>query len=154
MKSVVVRRPGGHEALELVDSSDPVAGPGQVRVRVRAAGINYADTIVREGWYEAAKGKYPITPGFEFAGVVDQSLSPSFKPGDWVFGFTRFGGYSSIQIAEPGRLRPIPPGWSFADCAGAPWPDAVAQQSAQPSEVWRLQLLAAVRATPPFGIFV
>ena len=120
MKSVVVRRPGGHEALELVDSSDPVAGPGQVRVRVRAAGINYADTIVREGWYEAAKGKYPITPGFEFAGVVDQSLSPSFKPGDWVFGFTRFGGYSSIQIAEPGRLRPIPPGWSFADCAGAP----------------------------------
>ena len=65
MKRVVVKRPGGHEALTLVEEADPVPLPGQVRVRVRAAGINYADTIVREGWYEAAKGKYPLTPGFE-----------------------------------------------------------------------------------------
>ncbi|MDD5303285.1 MAG: alcohol dehydrogenase catalytic domain-containing protein, partial [Elusimicrobia bacterium] len=94
MKRVVVRRPGGHDALSLVEEADPVPGPGQVRVRVRAAGVNYADTIVREGWYEAAKGKYPLTPGFEFAGVVDRSESPLFKPGARVFGFTRFGGYS------------------------------------------------------------
>ena len=120
MKSVVVRRPGGHEALELVEAPDPSCGPGQVRVRVRAAGINYADTIVREGWYEAARGKYPITPGFEFAGVVDQSNAPAFKAGDWVFGFTRFGGYSSVQVVDPGHLRPIPSGWSFEDCAGVP----------------------------------
>ena len=71
MKRVVVRRPGGHDALSLVEEKDPVPLPGQVRVRVHAAGINYADTIVREGWYEAAKGLYPLTPGFEFAGVVD-----------------------------------------------------------------------------------
>ncbi|MEQ1918070.1 MAG: zinc-binding dehydrogenase [Elusimicrobiota bacterium] len=120
MKRVVVHRPGGHGALSLVEEPDPLPGPGQVRVRVRAAGINYADTIVREGWYEAAKGHYPITPGFEFAGVVDVSNAPSFKPGDWVFGFTRFGGYASVQISEPGRLRPIPSGWSFSDCAGVP----------------------------------
>ncbi len=120
MKRVIVRRPGGHDALELVTEEDPVPGPGQVRVRVRAAGINYADTIVREGWYEAAKGLYPLTPGFEYAGVVDASDSPSFKPGDWVFGFTRFGGYASVQLTSPERLRPIPPGWSFSDCAGIP----------------------------------
>jgi NADPH:quinone reductase-like Zn-dependent oxidoreductase len=120
MKRVVVQRPGGHDALSLIEEADPVPGPGQVRVRVRAAGINYADTIVREGWYEAARGHYPITPGFEFAGVVDQSNAPPFKPGDWVFGFTRFGGYASVQICEPGRLRPIPSGWSFSDCAGVP----------------------------------
>lgn len=119
MKRVLVSRPGGHDALQLVDSADPVAGPGQVRVRVRAAGINYADTIVREGWYEAARGLYPITPGFEFAGVVDQGFG-EFKTGDRVFGFTRFGGYSSVQVVSPGQLRRMPSSWSFADCAGVP----------------------------------
>ncbi|MCM2304579.1 MAG: zinc-binding dehydrogenase [Elusimicrobia bacterium] len=119
MKRVVVRRPGGHDALSLVEENDPVPLPGQVRVRVRAAGINYADTIVREGWYEAAKGLYPLTPGFEFAGVVD-SAGGGYKVGDRVFGFTRFGGYSSVQVATSGRLRPMPPDWSFADCAGIP----------------------------------
>lgn len=122
MKRVLIRRPGGHDALEIVEEADPVPGPGQarVRVRVRAAGINYADTIVREGWYEAAKGKYPITPGFEFAGVVDASETPEFKPGDRVLGFTRFGGYSSVQIAEPGRLRLLHEGWDYAEGAGVP----------------------------------
>ncbi len=119
MKRVIVRRPGGHAALELVSENDPVAGPGQVRVRVRAAGVNYADTIVREGWYEAARGHYPITPGFEFAGVVDVGAG-GFNIGDRVFGFTRFGGYSSVQLVDPGRLRLMPAGWSFADCAGVP----------------------------------
>ena len=122
MKRVVVRRPGGLAALELIEEADPAPGAGQVRVRVRAAGVNYADTIVREGHYEAAKGHYPITPGFEFAGVVD-ALGPGvseFKPGDRVFGFTRFGGYASVQVAEPGRLRPMPDGWDFAECAALP----------------------------------
>ena len=101
MKRVVVRRPGGHDALELVEESDPTPGPGLVRVRVRAAGVNYADTIVREGWYEAAKGKYPLTPGFEYAGVVDEAgPSSGFKAGDRVFGFTRFGGYASAIVTE------------------------------------------------------
>lgn len=125
MKRVLVRRPGGHEALELVEEDDPLPGPGEVRVRARAAGINYADTIVREGWYEAAKGRYPLTPGFEFAGVVDLvgddiASAGGFKPGDRVFGFTRFGGYASVQIAEPRRLRLCPSDWDFTDCAGLP----------------------------------
>ena len=122
MKRVVVRRPGGHEALELVEEADPAPGPGQARVRVAAAGINFADTIVREGHYAAAKGLYPLTPGFEFAGVVDV-LGPGvsgFKAGDRVFGFTRFGGYASVQLADPARLRLMPDGWDFAGCAGLP----------------------------------
>jgi len=119
MQRVIVRVPGGHSALELVTQADPIVPAGQVRVRVRAAGINYADTIVREGWYEAAKGKYPLTPGFEFAGVVDVAWG-DFKIGDRVFGFTRFGGYSSVQVCSPGQLRLMPESWSFADCAGVP----------------------------------
>lgn len=122
MKRIVVRRPGGHAALELVEEPDPSPGPGQVRVRAAAAGVNYADAVVREGYYEAAKGLYPLTPGFEFAGVVD-ALGPGasgFREGDRVFGFTRFGGYSSVQLAEPARLRAMPAGWDFADCAALP----------------------------------
>ncbi len=122
MLRVIVRRPGGHQALEMIEENDPVPGPGQVRVRVRAAGINYADTIVREGYYEAAKGRYPLTPGFEFAGTIDAVAAgvSGFKTGDRVFGFCRFGGYSSVQIAEPERLRLMPAGWDFNDCAGLP----------------------------------
>jgi NADPH:quinone reductase-like Zn-dependent oxidoreductase len=122
MKRVVVRRPGGHEALELIEEADPVPAAGQVRVRVRAAGVNYADVVVREGYYEAAKGHYPITPGFEFAGVADAVGSgvSEFKAGDRVFGFTRFGGYASVQLCESGRLRPMPEDWSFEECAGLP----------------------------------
>src|SRR3569832_650626 len=122
MRRVMVRRPGGHEALELLEEADPVPGPVQVRVRVRAAGINYADVVVREGYYEAAKGHYPITPGFEFAGVVDAVGTgiSEFKVGDRVFGFTRFGGYASVQLCEPGRLRRMPEDWSFVVCAGLP----------------------------------
>jgi NADPH:quinone reductase-like Zn-dependent oxidoreductase len=122
MKRIVVRRPGGYNALELIEDADPAPGAGQVRVRSRAAGVNYADTIVREGHYDAAKGHYPITPGFEFAGLVD-ALGPGvseFRIGDKVFGFTRFGGYSSVQLAEPGRLRLMPEGWDFPECAALP----------------------------------
>jgi NADPH:quinone reductase-like Zn-dependent oxidoreductase len=122
MKRIVVRRPGGLAALELIEEADPAPGEGQVRVRVRAAGVNYADTVVREGHYEAAKGHYPITPGFEFAGVVDALGAgvSDFKIGDRAFGFTRFGGYASVQLAEPGRLRLMPDGWDFAECAALP----------------------------------
>ncbi len=122
MKRIVVRRPGGHSALELVEEPTPSPAPGQVRVRARAAGVNYADTIVREGWYEAAKGRYPITPGFEFAGVVDETAPGvrEFRPGDRVFGFTRFGGYSSIQCVSPAQLRRMPDDWDYPECAGLP----------------------------------
>lgn len=91
-------------------------------MRVAAAGVNYADVVVREGWYEAAKGLYPLAPGFEFAGTVD-ALGPGaegFAPGDRVFGFTRFGGYASAQVAPPARLRKVPEGWSFGEAAGLP----------------------------------
>ena len=117
-----MRSPGGRSALALQEEADPAPGPGQYRVRVAAAGVNYADVVVREGYYEAAKGLYPITPGFEFAGTVDAAGpgAVGFREGDRVFGFTRFGGYASVQLTEPGRLRGMPAGWSFAECAALP----------------------------------
>lgn len=122
MKRVLVRRPGGHEALELVAEPDPEPGPGQVRVRVRAAGVNFADTVVRLGYYEAAKGQYPITPGFEFAGAIDAVGSgvQDFREGDRVFGFTRFGAYTSSLAVSARQVYPCPEGWSFPECAAVP----------------------------------
>jgi synaptic vesicle membrane protein VAT-1 len=122
VKRVVVRRPGGYEALELTEEAEPSPGPGQVRVAVRAAGVNYADCIVRIGRYEAAKGRYPLAPGFEFAGVVDAvgEGASAWKPGDRVVGITRFGGYASAIVADARLLWPVPEGWSFAEAAAFP----------------------------------
>lgn len=122
MKRVLIRKPGGHDALDFVESPDPAPGPGQVRVRVKAAGVNYADVLVRMGHYEAAKGLYPMTPGFEFAGVVDACGAgvARFKEGDKVFGIARFGAYSDVFIATERQLWPCPKGWDFADCAAFP----------------------------------
>ena len=73
MQRIVIDRPGGYERLRLIESDDPRPGPGQARIRVAAAGVNYADGIIRMGLYESAKRLhgYPITPGFEVAGEID-----------------------------------------------------------------------------------
>lgn len=121
MKRIVVKRPGGHAALELISEREPAVGAGQVRVKVRAAGVNYADCIVRMGHYAAAKGRYPITPGFEFSGEVDGVTPGSgFKNGDRVVGITRFGGYSSSLAVDPIQLWHAPEGWTFEQAAAFP----------------------------------
>ncbi len=123
MKRVVIRRPGGHSALEFVEEADPQPRPGQVRVSVRAIGVNYADTIVRMGYYEAArKDMYPMTPGFEFSGVVDVLGKgvTKFKKGDRVFGFTKFGAYTTSLVVSQQQVFPCPKGWDFPECAAFP----------------------------------
>lgn len=119
---MIVRKTGGYEALELVENPDPEPGPGQIRVRVRAIGVNFADAIVRMGYYEAAKGLYPIVPGFEYSGTVDKlgSGSSAFRLGDRVFGITRFGGYTSSIVVSEKQLWLCPEGWDFPECAGFP----------------------------------
>lgn len=120
MKRVLVRRPGGHAALELVEEEDPRPGPGEVLVRARACGVNFADVAVRQGLYDAAKGLYPITPGFEFAGTVEAlgAGARAFRPGNRVFGVRRFGGYASLHCVPETQLWPCPEGWSLEQSAG------------------------------------
>ena len=72
MKRISIAKPGSFDRLVLVDAPDPEPKAGEVLVRVRAAGVNFADVVVRLGLYESAK-KYvgwPITRGFEFSGEV------------------------------------------------------------------------------------
>ncbi|MBI5243333.1 MAG: zinc-binding dehydrogenase [Elusimicrobia bacterium] len=122
MKCVVIRKPGGHSALELAQAPDPRPGAKEVLVRVAAAGVNYADCLARMGWYSAARGLYPLTPGFEFSGSVEAvgEGSQRFRPGERVLGLTRFGAMASLISVPEDRLWPCPEGWSLEECAAFP----------------------------------
>lgn len=124
MRHVVIPGPGGYDRLTIQQAPDPVPGPGEVRVEVRAIGVNYADCVVRMGLYASAK-KYvgwPITPGFEVAGHV-AALGPGVTDppvGTPVLAVTRFGGYASQVVVPRRQVLPVPTGWTLAQAAGFP----------------------------------
>ena len=72
MKRVVVDRYGGPEVLKIVDAEDPRPGPGEVRIRVLAAGVSFTDAQLRAGTYIPGGPKPPFTPGYEVVGVVEE----------------------------------------------------------------------------------
>jgi NADPH:quinone reductase-like Zn-dependent oxidoreductase len=124
VRKVVIHRPGGYERLTLETGPDPVPRPGEVLVRAQSIGVNYADCIVRMGLYESAK-KYvgwPITPGFELAGVV-QAVGEGVDDvalGARVFAITRFGGYATHVVVPRHQVFPVPAGFSVDEAAAFP----------------------------------
>jgi synaptic vesicle membrane protein VAT-1 len=99
VRRIVIRRPGGYDALRLVEAPDPEPGPGEVVIACEACGVNYADGIIRMGLYASAKQLhgYPISPGFEVAGRI-AAVGPgvtAWQAGDPVIGLTLFNGYAS-----------------------------------------------------------
>src|SRR6188472_68700 len=99
MRQVWITKAGAPEVLQVREAPDPEAGEGQVRIRVKAAGINFADLMARVGLYPDAP-KIPCVVGYEVAGVVDQvgAGATQFKEGDRVFGMPRFGGYTDTLV--------------------------------------------------------
>jgi len=90
MRQVVITKAGPPEVLKVQESPDPEAAAGQVRIRVKAAGINFADLMARLGLYQDAP-KIPCVIGYEVAGVVAK-VGPStfgFSVGARVFGMTK-----------------------------------------------------------------
>jgi NADPH:quinone reductase-like Zn-dependent oxidoreductase len=124
MQLISITKPGSFERLRLVEAPDPKPGPGEVLVATRAAGVNFADVVVRLGLYESAK-KYvgwPITPGFEFSGEVAE-LGQGVEDlalGERVFGLTRFGGYASHICVPRAQLFRVPKALSHAQAAAFP----------------------------------
>lgn len=119
MRSIYIMRLGGPEVLELHQSPDPEPGAGQVRVRVKAAGINFADILMRMGLYPGAP-KPPFVPGYEAAGVIDAvgaGVTGPVKEGDRVVVPTNFGGYADTLLADARDVFPMPPGKSFEEGA-------------------------------------
>lgn len=120
MKTVVVTRFGGPEVLEVRNVPIPEPGPGEVRIKVHASGLNYADIMQREGLYPNGP-KPPFGAGFEIAGTVDAAGSADcpWPIGTGVMGFCE-NGYSEFAIAPASRLMPKPEELDFAQAAAIP----------------------------------
>ena len=121
MRALVITKHGGPEVLQVQDRPDPAPGPGEVRVAVKAAGINFADLLARVGLYQEAP-KPPAVVGYEVAGEVESLGSgvEGIAVGDRVMAGTRFGGYAELAVANAGGVLPLPADWSFEEGASFP----------------------------------
>ena len=118
MRAIVVKAPGGPEVLELGEVPDPRPGPGELLVRVRAAGVNRADLLQRLGRYPPPPGE-PETLGLEIAGEVLEPAAP-FQRGDRVMALLGGGGYAELARVPAAHALPIPEGMGFAGAAAIP----------------------------------
>ncbi len=121
MRAVVLTGHGGPEVLRVEERPDPPVGPGEVRVAVRAAGINFADTMARVGLYPDAP-KPPCVVGYEFGGEVESVGEgvTEVNPGDRVMGGTRFNGQAELVSVPADQVLPFPDQWSFGQAAAVP----------------------------------
>jgi NADPH2:quinone reductase len=117
-RAVMLTKAGGPEALEIVELPVESPGPGQLRVRVRAAGVGSTDLIVLAGKYQFAP-KIPLVPGYEVAGVVDAIGAgvSGFEVGQRVAALTVYGAFAEVLFREAEHFLPIPDGVSDRDAA-------------------------------------
>jgi NADPH:quinone reductase-like Zn-dependent oxidoreductase len=121
MKAVVLTGTGGYDVLQVQERPDPPVGPGEVRIAVKAAGINFADTMARVGLYPDAP-KPPCVLGYEVAGEVESVGDgvSEFKIGDRVVGGTRFGGQAELVTVPEAQAFALPDQLSFEQGAAVP----------------------------------
>jgi NADPH:quinone reductase-like Zn-dependent oxidoreductase len=121
MRQAVISRYGPPEVFEIREAREPVPAPGEVRVRVRAAGVNYADILARMGLYPDAP-RPPMVVGYEVAGHVEAIGSgvTGISEGDRVLGLTRFGGYSDMVVMPADHAFRVPDGLSDSEAAAVP----------------------------------
>ncbi|WP_298373376.1 NADPH:quinone oxidoreductase family protein [uncultured Bradyrhizobium sp.] len=116
-KAVVCRELGPPERLHLENFASVPLQPGQVRVAIRAAGINFPDILMAAGEYQL-KPSLPFTPGSEAAGdVVEVSGAAGVAVGDKVIVKMRFGAYCDETVATPSQLVPVPSTFDYAEGA-------------------------------------
>jgi len=116
MRQVVITRRGGPEVLEVREVPDPQPKAGQVRIAVRAAGLNFADVMARIGVYPDAP-PMPAVMGYEVAGEIEL---PRERAGERVLALTPLGGQSEKVCVPAAAALPIPAGMSFAEAASIP----------------------------------
>lgn len=119
IKALVSDKAGGPDTLELREIPEPVPGPGEVRVIVKACGINYPDALIIEDKYQF-KPLRPFAPGLEAAGVVD-ALGPdvtTLKVGDHVIAHTSHGGLAEKLVTQARNCTQIPKTMPFDEAAG------------------------------------
>jgi putative PIG3 family NAD(P)H quinone oxidoreductase len=123
MKAVVITGAGGPEVLEIRDVPMPEPGGDQIRVRIRACGLNRADLMQARGQYPAPAGSPAEVPGLEYAGEVD-ALGPAttgpFRVGDRVFGIVGGGGQAEYVVTHERMAVIIPQNLDFVQAAAVP----------------------------------
>ena len=121
MKAIEISQPGGPEVLRPCERPMPVAGAGEVLIRVHAAGVNRPDVLQRSGSYPPPPDASDL-PGLEVAGeIVSGDLDGSdFKKGDLVCALAHGGGYAEYCVVPIGQCLPIPKGWSLLEAASLP----------------------------------
>lgn len=107
-------RSGSLANMRIREFDLPDPAPGEVRVAVKAIGLNFADVFAIWGLYKAAP-KEEYTPGLEYSGVVESVGAgvTHLRPGDRVMGVTRFGGYTTALNIDARYVLPLPEGWDF-----------------------------------------
>jgi NADPH:quinone reductase-like Zn-dependent oxidoreductase len=121
MRQIWITKTGAPEVLVLKEAPDPEAGAGQLRVRVRASGINFADLLARVGLYPDAP-KLPAVVGYEVSGTVDQIGAgvAGLAVGDRVLAMCRFGGYSDVVVVPAAQIVKMPAQMTFEQGAAFP----------------------------------
>ncbi|AEI43338.1 NADP-dependent oxidoreductase [Paenibacillus mucilaginosus] len=122
MKAAAFASFGGPEVMSLMEFPEPQAGPGQVRVRVKSAGVQHFDSAVRSGWKPAygLEVKLPQIPGNEFAGIVDQVGEgvTGFSLGSRVLGFSLLNSYAEYVVVGADQIVSKPDTLSWEEAGG------------------------------------
>ncbi|WP_224449527.1 quinone oxidoreductase family protein [Haloprofundus salilacus] len=120
MRAIRVTEFGGTDALEPVDVEEPNPGPGEIRIDVKAAGVNFADIMQRRGHYRGGP-EPPYVPGMEAAGTVDAvGEGVDQEVGDRVVAMTGGGAYAEKVVTPANGLFDVPQGREYAEAAGFP----------------------------------
>lgn len=124
MQAVEITSFGPPDVLRLAERPMPVAGVGEVLIRVSASGVNRPDVLQRMGHYPVPPGASDI-PGLEVAGVIEQGEAQAladagFKLGDRVCALVAGGGYAQYCVAPIGQCLPVPKGWTDVQAASLP----------------------------------
>ena len=122
MRAVVITEPGGPDVLKIQEVPDPVPGPDEVLVDIKASALNRADTLQRQGGYPAPAGSPDDILGLEFSGVVARvgGNVSDLAEGDRVFGLLGGGGYASRVVTHSRMCMRIPDGLDFVQAAAVP----------------------------------
>jgi NADPH:quinone reductase-like Zn-dependent oxidoreductase len=121
VRAVVIAKHGGLDVLEVQERPEPSPGPGQLRIDVRAAGVNFADTLARVGLYPDAP-KPPCVVGYEVAGTISAVGDgvDAGRVGERVMAGTAFGGYASQVVVPQADAVALPERLSFEEGAAVP----------------------------------
>jgi NADPH:quinone reductase-like Zn-dependent oxidoreductase len=121
MRAVWIPKHGEPEVLEVREGEDPIPGPGQVRIRVRKSGINFAEIMARQGLYQDAPPP-PMIVGYEVSGVIDavgREVTDK-NEGQRVLALTRFGGYADTVCVDANLAHVLPEKMTFEEGAALP----------------------------------